>query len=53
MRKALQSAELRKLLRARGYDIIGSTPEQFGATIRSDIAKWERVVKESKIARIN
>ncbi|MGZ5259286.1 MAG: Bug family tripartite tricarboxylate transporter substrate binding protein [Burkholderiales bacterium] len=53
MRKALQSAEVRQLLLARGYDIVGSTPEHFGANIRSDIAKWEKVVKDSKIARIN
>lgn len=53
MRKALQSPDVRKLLIARGYDIIGSSPEEFGASIRSDMAKWEKVVKESKIARIN
>ena len=53
MRKALQSPEVRKLLIERGYDIIASTPEEFGVSIRSDMAKWEKVVRDSNIARIN
>ena len=53
MRKALQSPEVRKLLIERGYDIIASTPEEFGVSIRSDLAKWEKVVRDSRIARIN
>ena len=53
MRKALQSPDVRALLIERGYDIVGSTPEEFGASIRSDMAKWEKVVKDSNIARIN
>jgi tripartite-type tricarboxylate transporter receptor subunit TctC len=53
MIKTLHAPDVRKLLIARGYDIVGSTPEQFGASIRSDIAKWEKVVRDSKIARIN
>jgi tripartite-type tricarboxylate transporter receptor subunit TctC len=53
MRKALQSPDVRKLLSERGYDIIASTPEEFGASIVSDMAKWEKVVRDSGIARIN
>ena len=53
MRKALQSPDVRKLLIERGYDIVGSTPEEFGASIRSDMAKWEKVARDSNIARIN
>ena len=53
MTKALQMPDVRKLLVERGYDIVGSTPEEYGASIRSEMAKWERVVKTSNIARIN
>jgi tripartite-type tricarboxylate transporter receptor subunit TctC len=53
MKKTLQAPDVRKLLVARGYDIVGSSPEEFGASIRSDMAKWEKVVRDSKIARIN
>jgi tripartite-type tricarboxylate transporter receptor subunit TctC len=45
--------EVRKLLNARGYDIVGSTPEEYGANIRSEIARWERVAREANIQRIN
>jgi tripartite-type tricarboxylate transporter receptor subunit TctC len=53
IRKALNAPEVRKLLVTRGYDIVASSPEEFGASIRSDMAKWERVVRESRIAKIN
>lgn len=53
MRQALQSADVRKLLVARGYDIVGSSQEEFGVGIRNDMAKWDKVVRDAKIARIN
>ena len=53
MRKTLQSPDVRKLLVERGYDIVGSSPEEFGAGIRNDMAKWEKVVRDANIARIN
>jgi tripartite-type tricarboxylate transporter receptor subunit TctC len=45
--KALQSPELKKKLSDQGVDLAASTPEQFGALIRTDIAKWGQVVKDS------
>jgi len=30
-----------------GYDIIGSTPEQFSAHIRREVERWAKVVKAS------
>jgi tripartite-type tricarboxylate transporter receptor subunit TctC len=38
---------LEKITLQGSSDIIGGTPEQFGAFIRAEIAKWARVVKES------
>jgi tripartite-type tricarboxylate transporter receptor subunit TctC len=35
---------------ASGNLAVTSTPEEFGAFIRADIAKWGRVVREAKIA---
>ena len=32
-----------------GTDVIGSTPQQFGAFIESESAKWARVIKEANI----
>ena len=32
-----------------GGDPIGGTPEQFAADIKSDIARWAKIVKDSGI----
>ncbi len=53
IRAALQSPDVRRLLAERGYDIVGSTPEEYAANIRSEIAKWENVVKSTNMARLN
>jgi tripartite-type tricarboxylate transporter receptor subunit TctC len=53
MVKVLQMQDVRQRLIERGYDIVGSAPEQFAVNIRSEMAKWDKVVKESGIARIN
>jgi len=53
MKKTLQMPDVRKLLVARGYDIVASTPEEYGANIRSEMAKWEKVVRDANIQRLN
>ena len=47
--KALGSPDVKERLSAEGLDPVSSTPEEFAATIKSDIAKWGKVVKESGI----
>jgi tripartite-type tricarboxylate transporter receptor subunit TctC len=47
MAKALQAADVKKKLGDQGADVLGGTPEQFGALIRTDIARWAPVIKES------
>ena len=32
-----------------GFDIVASTPEQFAAQIKSEVAKWSKVVKDAGI----
>jgi tripartite-type tricarboxylate transporter receptor subunit TctC len=39
-------------LRAIGYVPVGNTPEEFAALIKSDIAKWEKVIREAGIKKI-
>ena len=53
MRTALQMPDVRRLLAERGYDIVGSTPEQYAANIRSEMVKWENVVKATNMAPLN
>ena len=45
--KALQAPDVRKKLGDQGADILGGSPEQFGNLIKTDIARWAPVVKQS------
>ena len=33
-----------------GLEVVGSTPEQFEAKVRSDLATFARIIKEAHIA---
>jgi len=43
--KSMQSPDVRDLLGKQGFEVIGSTPEEFAAFIRAESAKWGAVVK--------
>jgi tripartite-type tricarboxylate transporter receptor subunit TctC len=43
----MKSAELRERLTNDGAEPIGSTPEEFTALIRTELARWARVIKIS------
>jgi tripartite-type tricarboxylate transporter receptor subunit TctC len=43
----LQSAAMRQSLEEQGYDVIPSSPEQFGALGESETPRWGAVVKQS------
>ncbi len=45
----LQGSDLRERLNSVGSEPAVSTPDQFAAFIRSEIEKWERVVKQAGI----
>ncbi len=45
--KVLNTKELRERMSAQGIDPMTSTPAELGKLIRSEIVKWEKVVKES------
>jgi tripartite-type tricarboxylate transporter receptor subunit TctC len=47
--EALKAPDVIKRFSADGSTAMGSTPEQFAAHIRSEIAKWRRLVKEAKL----
>jgi len=49
--RALALPDLRGKLAGLGLDEIGSSPDAFAATIKADISKWAKVVKESGIKR--
>lgn len=47
--KVLQMPEVRKRMAELALEPVGNTPEQFDALIRSEIAKWAKVVKAAGI----
>lgn len=48
---ALQDAVVRERLISGGADPIGNTPEEFAALVRSEVAKWAKVVQAAGVAR--
>lgn len=46
---ALKTAEMKDGLAADGAEPQGSTPEEFGALIRSELDKWMRVTRAAGI----
>jgi len=47
--KALQSDEMKEKLALDGAQPVGSTPAEFAALIRSELAKWTRVARAAAI----
>jgi tripartite-type tricarboxylate transporter receptor subunit TctC len=47
--KALASPELVEHLRSEGADVVGGTPEQFRAFLKSEVDRWAPVVKAAGI----
>jgi tripartite-type tricarboxylate transporter receptor subunit TctC len=47
--KAVNLPDVQARLLASGAEPVASTPEQFGAYVASEVAKWGRVVKQAKI----
>jgi tripartite-type tricarboxylate transporter receptor subunit TctC len=47
--KFLEAADVREKLAALGADPGGGTPEQLGAHIKSELAKWSKVIKDANI----
>jgi tripartite-type tricarboxylate transporter receptor subunit TctC len=44
---ALEDAEVKKQFATLGVDIVGNTPEQFAAYVKTEIPKWAAVIKAS------
>ncbi len=46
----MDTPEMKAKFDQLGFDRIGSTPEEFGATVREDVGKWREVIKRAGIA---
>jgi len=49
MAQVLKMADVRAKLTDLGFDAIGGSPDQFAALIRSEMAKWSKVIKAAGI----
>jgi tripartite-type tricarboxylate transporter receptor subunit TctC len=47
--RILQTPDVRDRMSADGSEPVGSTPEQFGAHIKSEVAKWRKLIQEAGI----
>ena len=47
--KVLREPDVRQKLENLGLEVVGSTPEQFGAFIRAEMDKWGPVIKAANI----
>ena len=50
IREALRSADVMSELAGQGADPIGSTPAEFERYLRSEIAKWTKVIRDAGLA---
>jgi len=47
--KIARNEEMRQHFADQGVELVGSSPEEFLAFIKADIAKWEKVIREAGI----
>src|SRR5204862_5183889 len=49
MVKALRAADVRERMNQIGFDVVASSPEEFGTFMRSEVERWTRVVQKGGI----
>jgi tripartite-type tricarboxylate transporter receptor subunit TctC len=47
--QALAQAEVKEKLAQLGLDPIGNSPDEFGAWIKAETAKWAKVIRDANI----
>ena len=47
--RVLNKTEVKERLFTAGVEVVGNTPEEFAATMKSDVAKWGKLIKEAGI----
>jgi len=45
----LGTADMKERIKTLGYDVIASSPQEFGAQMKGDVARWSEVVKRANI----
>jgi tripartite-type tricarboxylate transporter receptor subunit TctC len=47
--RVARDGETRQLFAGQGSELLSSTPDEFGAAVKADIAKWEKVIRQAGI----
>ena len=47
--KAMAAPDTKERLATMGFDPVASTPEEFASWIKTDMARWGKVVRDAKI----
>lgn len=47
--KVIRNPDVREKLSAEGGEVVGGTPEEFGAYIREELKRWAKIIKEANI----
>ncbi|MFL5092900.1 MAG: tripartite tricarboxylate transporter substrate-binding protein, partial [Xanthobacteraceae bacterium] len=45
----LDTADMKERIKTLGYDVIASSPQEFGAQMKADVARWSEVVRRANI----
>jgi tripartite-type tricarboxylate transporter receptor subunit TctC len=45
--RVVQSADVRQRVESTGNEVVGSTPEEFDARYRADVARFKKIVKDA------
>ena len=48
MVKALRSPDVRERMNQIGFDVVASSPEEFGAFMKAEVERWTRVVQQGR-----
>ena len=49
IQRCMQQPDVKAKFLAAGVESVGSTPERFGAIVKSEMAKWGKLIKDSGI----
>ena len=47
--RALKEPEFARQMSAMGLDPLGSTPQEFGAFLRTEIPRWKQIVQDAEV----
>jgi tripartite-type tricarboxylate transporter receptor subunit TctC len=49
--KLLRQPEVKQRVLDTGAEVVGSTPEEYGAVLRNELSTWGKVIREAGLAK--